>query len=81
MLLPGAGHAFSGEWLRGLQLLLPWGALLGLVYWAWERISAIGGGSLDDYIAIITLVGSGFGLALAFVAWTAARSASSTTSR
>jgi peptide/nickel transport system permease protein len=56
-LLPGAGHAIIGEWLRGLLLLLPWGVLLGLVYWTWERIVALGGGSLDDYIAIATLAG------------------------
>ncbi|MEX0907674.1 MAG: ABC transporter permease [Gemmatimonadota bacterium] len=53
--LPGAGHAAIGEWLRGVSLLLPWGALLGLAYWSWERIAAAGGGSLDDYIAIATL--------------------------
>ena len=56
-LLPGAGHAISAEWLRGLSLLLPWGVLMGLTYWAWERITAVGGGSLDDYIAVTTLLG------------------------
>jgi peptide/nickel transport system permease protein len=54
-LLPGAGHAVIGEWVRGLMLLLPWGVLLGLVYWTWERIVAVGGGSLDDFVAIATL--------------------------
>jgi peptide/nickel transport system permease protein len=54
-LLPGSGHAVIGEWMRGLLLLLPWGALLGLVFWARERIAAVGGGSLDDYVAITTL--------------------------
>lgn len=53
-LLPGAGHALIGEWMRGLMLLLPWGLLLGLAFWSWERIIAIGGGSLDDYIAVAT---------------------------
>ncbi|CAN5889036.1 hypothetical protein BH23GEM9_BH23GEM9_01250 [soil metagenome] len=56
-LLPGAGHAIIGEWLRGIMILIPWGALLGLVYWAWERITAVGGGSLDQHIAAATLVG------------------------
>jgi peptide/nickel transport system permease protein len=56
-LLPGAGHAVIGEWLRGLSILIPWGALLGLTYWGWERITAVGGGSLDEYIAVATLVG------------------------
>lgn len=57
VILPGAGHAISGEWLRGLLVLLPWGALLGLIYWTWERIVAVGGGSLDDYVAVITVAG------------------------
>lgn len=57
VVLPGAGHALLGEWLRGVMLLLPWGVLLGLVYWAWERISDLAGASLDDYIAITTLLG------------------------
>jgi peptide/nickel transport system permease protein len=56
-LLPGSGHALIGEWLRGLMILIPWGALLGLVFWAWERITAVGGGRLDEYIAVATLVG------------------------
>jgi peptide/nickel transport system permease protein len=56
-LLPGAGHALMGEWLRGLMILLPWGALLGLIFWAWERITAVGGGTLDAYIATATLAG------------------------
>jgi len=62
VLLPGAGHAVIGEWLRGLALLIPWGALLGLMYWAWERIAGVRDGSLDDYIAIVTLAGMLIGL-------------------
>jgi peptide/nickel transport system permease protein len=57
VVLPGSGHALIGEWLRGIMLLLPWGVLLGLGYWAWERITAFGQASLDDYIAIATLSG------------------------
>jgi peptide/nickel transport system permease protein len=56
-LLPGAGHALIGEWLRGVMILIPWGTLLGLIYWAWERIAAVGDGSLDDYVAAATLAG------------------------
>lgn len=62
-LLPGAGHALIGEWLRGLALLLPWGALLWLVFFSWERITGVTGGSLDDYIALASLG------AIMFVVW------------
>jgi peptide/nickel transport system permease protein len=56
VLLPGGGHALMGEWLRGLLILLPWGALLGMIFLAWERIAAIGGaGSFDLYVAVATL--------------------------
>jgi peptide/nickel transport system permease protein len=37
--------------------MLPWGALLGLTFWAWPRIYAVATASLDDYIAIATLGG------------------------
>ena len=56
--LPGGGHALMGEWLRGLVVLIPWGVLLGLAYWAWDRIAAVGAASLDDYVALATLFGS-----------------------
>jgi peptide/nickel transport system permease protein len=64
-LLPGSGHALIGEWLRGLMLIIPWGVLLGLVYWAWERIVALDRASLDDYIAMTTL----FGMMLLLWSW------------
>ena len=57
-LLPGGGHAVIGEWLRGLLVLIPWGVLLGLAYWAWDRIAEVGAASLDDYVAIVTLFGT-----------------------
>jgi peptide/nickel transport system permease protein len=56
-LLPGAGHAAIGEWLRGVWVMLPWGVLLGLVFWAWERIVAPRGGAIEHYIALATLAG------------------------
>jgi peptide/nickel transport system permease protein len=55
--LPGSGHALIGEWLRGVSILIPWGALLGLIYWTWERLSRVGGGSLDEWIAAATIAG------------------------
>jgi peptide/nickel transport system permease protein len=54
-LLPGTGHVLNGEWLRGLVLLLSWAALLGLVIWAWDRITAVAAFSLDDVIAVTAL--------------------------
>jgi peptide/nickel transport system permease protein len=57
LLLPGAGHALMGEWLRGIAILIPWGALLGLAFLTWERIAAIGTAGFDLYVAIATLAG------------------------
>jgi peptide/nickel transport system permease protein len=57
-LMPGGGHALIGEWLRGLLVLIPWGVMLGLVYWSFDRITAFADASLDDYIAIVTLFGT-----------------------
>jgi peptide/nickel transport system permease protein len=54
-LLPGAGHAVIGEWLRGALILLPWGALTGLVYWAWERIVGPRSAGIEYYVAMATL--------------------------
>jgi peptide/nickel transport system permease protein len=54
-ILPGAGHALHGEWLRGLGLIIPWGTLLGMAFWTRERILAFASYSLDDYIAMATL--------------------------
>lgn len=55
-LLPGSGHMAIGEPLRGLLLLIPWGALLGVIYWARARVFAWGEASLDDYVALVTMV-------------------------
>jgi peptide/nickel transport system permease protein len=56
-ILPGLGHVLIGEWLRGLLVLIPWGTALGLTYWARERIFRLENASLDDYVALATLVG------------------------
>ena len=64
--MPGAGHVLIGEWLRGLMILLPWGTILGLLYWARERVIGVENASLDDYIAFATLI------ALLFFLWVSA---------
>jgi len=59
MLLPGTGHLAVGAPARGLAILLPWGLLLGLAYLVRARLAAVPRtGSLDDWVAAITLVGS-----------------------
>ncbi|HSJ16201.1 MAG TPA: oligopeptide ABC transporter permease [Longimicrobiales bacterium] len=55
-LLPGSGHMAMGEPFRGLLLLLPWGALLGIMYWARARVFDWQGASLDEYVAFVTVV-------------------------
>ncbi len=62
-LLPGAGHLLAGSGVRGLAILLTWGALLGVAWLGRVAITGIGEtGSLDDWVAAVTL-----GLALAAV--------------
>src|SRR5690606_40164694 len=59
VLLPGAGHLAVGAPARGLAILLPWGVLLGLVYLVRARLAAVPRtGSLDDWVAVVTLFGS-----------------------
>lgn len=53
-LLPGAGHIALGEPFRGASLVVPWGALLGTLYWARARVFAWQQASLDDYVAAVT---------------------------
>jgi peptide/nickel transport system permease protein len=56
-ILPGSGQLLANAWTRGLILLLVWGALLGLFYFARHRIGGLGEtGTLDDYVAVISLV-------------------------
>jgi len=54
-ILPGAGHLAIGEPFRGACLLVPWGALLGMLYWARARVFHWAGASLDDYVAGVTV--------------------------
>ena len=53
-LLPGAGHLATGELFRGALLLVPWGVVLGLLYWARARVFAWRQASLDEYVAATT---------------------------
>jgi peptide/nickel transport system permease protein len=55
-LLPGAGHMVMGETLKGTLLIIPWGALLGLVYWARARVFGWEQASLDEHIAFATVL-------------------------
>jgi peptide/nickel transport system permease protein len=36
--LPGAGHLAQGVWVKGMWLLLGWGATLGTLYLTWYRV-------------------------------------------
>jgi peptide/nickel transport system permease protein len=54
--LPGLGHMLIGEWIRGALVLIPWGAMLGLLFWARERIG-FRNASLDNYVAMATIAG------------------------
>jgi peptide/nickel transport system permease protein len=56
--LPGAGHLLTGAWARGAALLFSWGVVLGILYFAWQRIAGIPErGTIGDYVAVVTLVG------------------------
>lgn len=56
VLLPGAGHMASGVVSRGLAFLLPWLLLIALAWTARTRVVAAPRGSLDDVVALATLV-------------------------
>jgi peptide/nickel transport system permease protein len=56
-LWPGLGHIVAGAWASGVPLLFSWSALLGLLFFARSRVFGIREtGSLDDLVAVITLV-------------------------
>jgi peptide/nickel transport system permease protein len=59
-LLPGAGHVMLGSWSRGMSMLLGWGLLLGVLFWAHARVAQVFGddGTLEDYVAFTVLVGT-----------------------
>ncbi|HEX7051242.1 MAG TPA: oligopeptide ABC transporter permease [Longimicrobiales bacterium] len=56
-LLPGVGQLAVGAWARGMALLLAWGLVLAILSLSSDRIMAIPArGSVDDYVAAITLL-------------------------
>jgi peptide/nickel transport system permease protein len=57
--LPGAGHLATGVWVKGMWLLLIWGAALGTLFLTWERVDAAFAAPLtpvDVMVALATLV-------------------------
>lgn len=55
-LLPGAGHLLRGVVVPGVPLLIMWGALLGTLFLARQRVFSVTTGSTEDYVAVATLV-------------------------
>ena len=67
VLFPGLGHFLAGMWTRGIVLVFSWATLLALVLFSRDRIFGVrGAGSLDDYVAVITLA------LLLLIVWAAA---------
>ena len=55
--LPGAPQLLAGRLGAGLAALLVWIGLLAVLLLRWERVRATPAGSLDDRVALATLVG------------------------
>jgi len=55
-LMPGLGHLLGGVPGTGVPLLVGWLSFLAIPVFAWDRVRAAPLGSLDDRIALITLV-------------------------
>lgn len=55
-LLPGAGHLLRGVVVPGVPLLILWGALLGTLFLARQRVFSVTTGTTEDYVAVATLV-------------------------
>lgn len=55
--LPGAPQLLAARFGAGLATLLVWLGLLAVLILRWERVWAAPGGSLDDWVALTTLVG------------------------
>jgi peptide/nickel transport system permease protein len=61
--VPGLGHLFAGRRTTGLILLAAWLLCILLALSAWPRISAVPRtGSLDDWVALVTLATALLGL-------------------
>jgi peptide/nickel transport system permease protein len=57
-LLPGAGHLWIGKRGIGLALLVPWLTLLAITALSWQRVRGALSASLDDRIALLSLLGT-----------------------
>lgn len=56
-ILPGLGHFLSGAPTRGMLFVITWGLFLGTIVLQRDRLFSITNtGSLDDYIAAVTIV-------------------------
>ena len=64
VVLPGAPQLLAGRVGTGLAALVVWVGLLAVLALDWERVVAAPGGSLDDRVAVATLV---VGLATAWI--------------
>jgi peptide/nickel transport system permease protein len=53
---PGTGHLLSGAPRTGLVLLLFWAIFPAIALWRWDRVRSAWGASLDDRIALATLI-------------------------
>jgi peptide/nickel transport system permease protein len=56
VLMPGLGHILMGARGAGVPLLVGWLSFLAIPVFAWERVRTAHLGSLDDRIALITLI-------------------------
>ena len=57
VILPGLGHVLAGAWTRGITLIFAWSSLLALLFFSRARVFGVREtGTMDDYVAIITLV-------------------------
>ena len=56
VVLPGAPQLLAGRVGTGLAALVVWVGLLAVLVLRWERVVAAPGGSLDDRVALATLV-------------------------
>lgn len=55
-LLPGSTHLARGARMTGAALAAGWLAFIGLGLWRRDRVIAAPGGSLDDHVALATLI-------------------------
>ncbi|MHB1170266.1 MAG: ABC transporter permease, partial [Longimicrobiales bacterium] len=56
VVLPGSAQILAGRTMLGLVLALTWIVVIAVAAFSWDRISAVADGSLDDMVAVLTLV-------------------------